>query len=171
MRGRKFKHLRWKQAGELVLDAAWLLPLVTEIARAFQAGKAVTAEQLGRTMQLPQRAVRRLVQPLEEGDLVRRVDGTRDGKTEAYCLARPSSAITVGQILRHGESLQPIDIGRRANEPAWRMVRDLHQHWHEQGDHVTLDELLIGAPGPSETAGPPTDQVEPAPARGARDSV
>jgi len=171
MRGRRFKHLRWKQAGELVLDATWLLPLLSEIARGFQAGRAVTAEQLGRSMQLPQRAIRRLIEPLERGEIVRRVGDAGDDKTEAYCLARPSGAITVGEVLRLGETMQPVDIQRRADDPAWRMVRDLHRHWQKQSAGVTLEALLADADGGAESKGPLPGQVRAAAASEASGSA
>lgn len=166
MRGRRFKHLRWRQAGELVLDASWLVPLVAEIARAFRSGRSVTAEQLGRAMQLPQRAVHRLIDPLESHGLVHRVGDGSDDKAATFALARPAAQITIGQVLHIGQQLQPIQAEQRSNDPAWRMVRYLHRQWHHEADTMTLDELIdqSDASGQREAGSNDTDQTDPDPA-------
>lgn len=142
MRGRRFKHMRSKPAGELVLDGAWLLPMMSEIARAFREGRTVTAEHLGRVLQLPPRAIGRLLKPLEDRALIHRAGDAADDKAEAYCLAKPADQITAGELLRAAASLQPDPPSSRRDDPAWRMVGELRRRRQADADAVTLDELI-----------------------------
>ncbi len=140
MKGRRFKHLQYKQAGELMIDATWLLPLIAQIGRRFEQGKPATEEELARMMDLPARAIQRMAGALERAGLVHKVDHD-DNKAVGYSLARPAAQITAADVLDVGENLLPESAGVGA-ESAWQLVDRVKQQWHDDARNTTLDQLL-----------------------------
>jgi len=140
MKGRRFKHLQYKQGGEVMIDATWLLPLMAQIGQRFEEGKPATLDELARMMDLPARAIQRMCAALESADLVHKVDGD-DNKAVGYTLARPADQITAAHVLEVGDKLLPENAGLGA-ESAWRTVDRVKQRWYDAARDTTLRQLL-----------------------------
>ena len=147
MHGRRFKHLRYKQMQEMVIDPTWLIPLATHIHSAFERGETVDVDQLSRRLNLPIRTVRKLLDALQEARLVHRIDGGADEEQITYALARPASNITVADLLNVAETMLP-EPERTQHDPAWQIVRELHGRWQTTGKQFTLADIAAGRTTP-----------------------
>ncbi len=140
MKGRRFKHLQHKQAGELMIDSTWLLPLIAQIGRRFDEGKPATLDELANMMDLPARAIQRMCGALENAGLIHKVGG-EDNKSVGYTLAQPADQITAARVLDVGENLLPESASVGA-ESAWAMVDRVKSQWHDDAKGTTLEQLL-----------------------------
>jgi membrane protein len=115
--------------------------IAVEIVRNFRDQEAPpTAEWLADSLDEPVRLIRRLVDRLEQADLVRGVL-LRDDKEMGYVPARPVRDLTVGEVLRavRGE----VERGSGSQSVAETLDR-LEGVWSELADQTSL-EILAGA--------------------------
>jgi len=140
MKGRRFKHLAAKQE-EMVIDPTWLLPLVAEIAARFDDGEPATTEKLADRMNLPQRPVQRMLNALEQSNMVHRVGGD-DDKAAGYTLAKPADRFNAADVLAVGD--QMVSNIKRENTPAWNLVRRLRQQWQQTAEDTPIEQLARG---------------------------
>ncbi len=137
MKGRQFKHMEYRESGDLVVDPSWLLPIAALVARRFRDGRTITAEAICDETGLAQRSVETMVEALEKAELLRHVE---DDQQAGYTLGRPAERITAGDVLAVGESLLP-DHAEADGDPAWQAVERLKAANHEWADKTTLAEM------------------------------
>lgn len=130
-----------------------------EIVRRFRGQQAPpTAEDLADALDEPVRLVRRLIDDLEQADLVR---GVRlpDDKDVAYVPSRPVNDLSLGEVLRavRGEVVDR-GSGRAATHgrPVAETLSRLEGAWSELADRTSLEFLAGGAEDPT----PTTDQTK-----------
>ena len=135
------KRLRFKHNvnEQVVIDSAWLLPLITEIAEQFEAGRTITIDRLSHELNLPARAVSRMLNALETAELVRRIDA--DSETAAFTLARPADRISAASVLAVGDMLMPDIATGAGDDAAWKLIRKLRSQWQNTAEDTTLAQL------------------------------
>lgn len=146
------------------------LEIGVAIARTFAASEeAPTAERLADLLDEPVRRVRRLLEELEEVDLVRSVL-PRDADDVAFVPAAPLERMTVGQILRavRGE-VSPESRGGGLRSPSVAdALERLEKAWGGFADQTSLASLVSQADSASvDVAVAPT--VDPKPSEGFED--
>jgi len=152
MKGRTFKHQAGRAQQDQVVEVSWLLPVAARIAEAFDGGRAAGPEELGRSLNLPPRTVRRLLSALEQAGLIHRRQ-VHEG--EAYTLSCPADRITVEQVLEAARSLLPAPPAAGESDPAWRLVRRLREAEREAAEGMTLAQLRDGKVRAGGTGGGP----------------
>lgn len=145
------KRMRFKHSvnDQVVIDSAWLLPLITQVAESFEAGQTITIDQLSRQMNLPARAVSRLLTALEQAELVRRIDA--ESETAAFTLARPADRITAANVLAVGDSLTPNVAAGVGHDASWNLIRKLRDQWRNTAEGTTLAQLARSASASTST--------------------
>ncbi len=141
MKSRQFKHMDYA-ADDLLVEPAWLLPVIAVIARRFAIGKTVTAERVTAKTGLALRSVENMLDKLENAHLIRHID---DADATGYVLARPASAITAADILAVGQTM----LAPRTpsgSDPAWLLVDQLHADNQSFTNQTTLDQLIKRSP-------------------------
>ena len=88
MKSRQFKHMDYATDNDLLVEPAWLLPVIAVVARRFALGKTVSAQRIATKTSLPQRSVDTMLDKLTDANLVRHVD---DSDAPGYILARPAT--------------------------------------------------------------------------------
>lgn len=115
-------------------DPDWMLPLMVEVGRAFEAGQELTRSKLVERLGLPGRSIHHLCDALIEEGLLRR----GDGEAEACLLpAKPLDKITVDDVL----SLKPYGHQKSAGESAWAFLNELDEHRKQLAEKTTLADL------------------------------
>ncbi len=125
-------------------DPDWMLPVMVEVGRAFDAGRKLTRSDLVERLGLPGRAVVHLCEALVEGGLVRRSDGEPDGH---LLPSRPLDKITAEDVLKLNPYAQPEAI----RGPAWALLDQLNQQRRELAASTTIEELVVSG----DPLGPP----------------
>jgi len=137
MKGKRFKHLAARQE-EMVIDPTWLVPLVAEIADRFERGETASTEKLADRMNLTSRATQRMLNVLEEADMVHRVGGD-DDKAAGYVLAKPADRINAADIMAVGERMTA-DVKQR-DTAAWNLVGRLRDQWKQTAEQTRIKDL------------------------------
>lgn len=137
MKGRQFKHMDYRESGDLVVDPSWLLPVAALVARRFRDGQTISAEAICDETGLAQRSVETMIEALEGANLVRHID---DEEQAGYILAKPAEHISAGDVLAAGEALLPNHAAANG-DPAWQAVERLKTANHEWADKTTLAEM------------------------------
>lgn len=117
-------------------DPDWMLPIMTEVARAFDQGDAIDRQEVADRLGLTGRIVQEMSSKLVEADLLRRVEAGAGGE-EALSLAKPADRISVRQILEIAHGLRPA-----SNHPAWQLLANLKRAEISAADGKTLDDLI-----------------------------
>ncbi len=136
---RRLRFQRRELDQQVVIDIAWLLPLVASIAQAFEDGRTTSVGKLAGELNLPVRAVSRMLHELERADLVRQVES--DNETLAYTLARPAERISAAAVLDVGERLMPTVGGGTSEDPAWKLIRRMRNESRQAAADTTLAQL------------------------------
>ena len=126
-----------------VIDARWMLPILSRIARSFAQGQPVSESNLSLELSLPVAAVSELSARLAADGLIRRVEGTAS-ESGGYTLALPAEKIELSRVLRlaseltrsHGGS------GGLSTSPDWAFVSTLERSDHATAGNATLATLL-----------------------------
>lgn len=137
------------------------LELMVGVARAFRAGEEPpTAERLADLLDEPVRRVRRLLEELEQADLVRTVL-PREDEDVGFVPSGPLPQLSVGQILRavRGDAGEGGDKQSVRDATVSRALERLEAAWAEIADQTSLAALAgdpVGAAGSvrSSTVGP-----------------
>lgn len=156
MKDRQFKYLALQRKDEPLIDSAWIIPLSAQIAAGFEQGNPVTAEALGRALNVSPRSLLKMLVALQQAGLINRI---AQGSADAYTLARPASQITVGRILDVAHTLMPTPAitAQSQTAPAWNFIQQLQTASRQLTEQTTLADLY--APGPS----PAASQVQSSP--------
>ena len=132
-------------------DPDWMLPIMAEIATAFDRGQAVTYQTLGENVGLSSRIVHDMTSRLIQRGFVRRV-GVGAGDDEGLALARPADKISVAEILQLAHSVKPTN-----DHPAWDALEGLQRAELHAAGSATLADIGVPPPPP-----PPNHQERPA---------
>jgi membrane protein len=117
--------------------------IAVEIVRSFQnQSDPPNAEQLADVLDEPVRLVRRLIDLLEQAELLRGVllQGDVD---QGYLPSRPATDLTVGAVLRavRGEVARGSSGTAVVGRPVAEALEALDQVWRDVADHTTLEAL------------------------------
>ncbi len=121
-------------------DPDWMLPIMTEVATAFEDGGVIGRQELADRLGLSSRVVREMETSLIGSGLLRRVAGGA-GEEESLTLAKPSSKIFVSRILELAHQHRPTSEHR-----AWKTLASLKQAEREAAGDKTLADLLPFSP-------------------------
>lgn len=146
MKGRRFKHEAHKQVDDQLIDTAWLLPIATRIAQAFQRGRAIRVDELSQAMCLPPRSITKMLCALEQAQVVHRV--IQDGDHEAVSLAQPADRIPVANVFKAGQSLLPNRESTPNGDAAWKFLDQLRTGNRDLLETTTLADLCDPPPEP-----------------------
>lgn len=138
------------------------LELMVAIAHAFAVGEEPpTAERLADVLDEPVRRVRRLLEELEQADLVHSLL-PRDEADIRFVPAAPIGELSVGQILRaiRGEPSDPREARRRRSRSVTEALDRLDAAWSGVADHTDL-ESLAAATTPGEGGARPLRLPDP----------
>lgn len=128
-----------EQADELLPgDPQWLLPLIMEIAVAFEQGEALSREELRSKVGLPARVMQPLLECLEKAGLVRRLESE---KGDRFVLSRPAEKIRLVEVLDCGAYHPP-----RNESVAWRKLQELRGLQAGRLGEYALSDLLRARP-------------------------
>ncbi|TWU66641.1 ribonuclease BN/unknown domain fusion protein [Crateriforma conspicua] len=117
-------------------DPDWMLPIMTEVAAAFQDGRVVGRQELADRLGLSSRVVREMEQWLVEGGMLRHVSGGA-GEDMALTLAKPAEKIPIAQILDLAHEHRPT-----SNHPAWKTLANLKRAERTAAGDKKLVDLL-----------------------------
>lgn len=119
-------------------DPDWMLPIMAEVARAFNDGRAIDNQDLADHLGLTSRVTMEMVSELIGAGLLRRVSV---GDDDALTLARPAERIPVTQILSIAHRTRPTNA-----HPSWRTLADLKAAERAAAEGLLLSELLAQWP-------------------------
>ena len=137
LRGRRLRR-DWASEGDLLQgDPDWMLPIMTEVAHAFQVGRSIDHQQLADHLGLSGRVVQEMASKLLESHLLRRVS-TGAGEENSLTLSRPAESITVNEILEIAHRSRPT-----SSHPAWRTLTDLKEAEREAAKGKTLADVAV----------------------------
>jgi membrane protein len=123
-------------ADRLIGDPDWMLPIMTEVARAFAAGEAIDNQELADRLGLTSRVTHEMVGKLVDDDLLRRVTAGA-GEKDSLTLARPAEGIEVGEILAIAHRSRPT-----SDHPSWQALSELKKAERQAAAGVRLVDLL-----------------------------
>ncbi len=127
-------------------DPDWMLPIMVDVAQAFERGNAIEPQDLADHLGLSGRIVQEMVGYLIEAGLLRRVDA--DSATEhALTLAKPAKKISLREILELGHRHRP-----KIDHPAWRQLNALKQAEFEAAGDKTLADIDSSSRAEDESA-------------------
>ena len=116
-------------------DPDWMLPIMAEIATAFDGGEAITHQRIGERVGLSSRIVHDMVSRLIDKGFVRKV-GVAAGEEEGLSLSRPAEKISIAEILSIAHMIKP-----RENHPAWQTLDDLRLAERKAAGDRTLADI------------------------------
>ncbi|MEM9825372.1 MAG: YhjD/YihY/BrkB family envelope integrity protein [Planctomycetota bacterium] len=116
-------------------DPDWMLPIMAEIARAFESGQVVTLQALADELGLSSRIVNEMTIKLLDHGFVRKV-GVGAGDDDGYVLARPAEKITIAEILALAHRVKPT-----GSHPAWKALNSLKEAERAAAGDQTLAQL------------------------------
>tara|TARA_R110002049_G_scaffold2750_2_gene21555 strand:- start:372500 stop:374083 length:1584 start_codon:yes stop_codon:yes gene_type:complete len=138
--GRRPKRIDWNEAGLIHGDPDWMLPIMTEVASAFAAGRDVKHQDLADQLGLPGRIVNEMTDKLIEANLLRRVAvGAAD--EAGLMLARPAEKISIETILTIAHQSRPTN-----THSAWKTLVELKRAEREAAKGRTLADTVVSGP-------------------------
>jgi membrane protein len=143
LRGRRFIKSERVDKGLLGGDPDWMLPIMSEIAQAFEDGRSIDNQEVADRLGLSSRIVHEMTGKLVEAQLLRKVSAGA-GEEDSLSLARPADRIPVADILTLAHLARP-----SSDNPAWKTLDHLHAAEHAAADGKTLADIALqrtGAP-------------------------
>ena len=116
-------------------DPDWMLPIMSEVAAAFERGQLLDHQQLADRLGLASRVTHEMVDCLVEAQMLRRVSGGA-GVDDSLTLARPAEKIALCEILTVAHQAGPIN-----NHPAWKTLSDLREAEQHAAEGKTLADV------------------------------
>ncbi len=121
-------------------DPDWMLPIMTEVAKAFAAGHAIDHQEIVERLQLPGTVVHPMLHKLELAGMVCHIS-TPTGREDRVTLARPADKISITEILRVAhERPAGMDDGR------WELLDSLNQAQLAAAGNRTLAAAVAALP-------------------------
>lgn len=141
MSGGKFDlHDRTSRGAEDIIDPAWLLPVMVCIGKAFRQGRVVEGEEISRSLRIPNKAVRKLTQQLEEARLINTVTSNlRDER--GHALAKPPNEIRMTELI---EICRNVSLGSEPPDgnPDWAVYDQMNEAQRKAVTDLTLADML-----------------------------
>ena len=132
-------------------DPDWMLPIMVEVAHAFENGETIGRQDLADRLGLSAMLIQEMIPPLMESGLLRQVDGGAVSET-ALSLAKPANKISLRTILELAHRLRP-----DSDHPGWQKLMSLKQAEIEAaGDETLADVTMEMDQDPSTLYGPPS---------------
>ena len=125
-------------------DPDWMVPIMAEVALAFEQGKSIDRQELADELHLTTRVIHEMANKLLEAGCLRRVS-TGAGEEDSLTLARPADQISVGYLLELAHQARPTSM-----HAAWQTLAPLKQAEREAAGDRTLADLIAevrSAPG------------------------
>ncbi len=135
VRGRRLRRFDHDENDLLHGDPDWMLPIMAEIAEAFQHGKPIDYQEIADDLGLSGRIVHEMLNRLIEAGFIRRLSSGA-GEKDAFTLARPAENIAVSDILRLAHQSRPI-----SDHPAWIALTKLKEAERAAAKRQTLAQL------------------------------
>ena len=137
LKGMRMHEVQQQREQKLVGDPTWIVPLMTQVGRAFTKGDTISEQGLADSLALPLKSVQRLVVVLEEHDLLHRINNEDHGLS----LAQPPDQIALTKLLDIVDNLRHTG-DKRAPQAGWAWLNDLGQAEHAHAGEKTLRDLL-----------------------------
>ena len=129
----------WDEAGLLQGDPDWMLPIMTEVASAFEDGRSLKQQDLADHLGLPSRIVHEMTDKLIEANLLRRsIAGAAD--EASFTLAKPADKIAIDSILTIAHHSRPTN-----THAAWKTLAELKQAERDAAKGRTLADAVKGS--------------------------
>ncbi|TWT74234.1 YihY/virulence factor BrkB family protein [Allorhodopirellula solitaria] len=135
MRGRRLRSSFIEPDAVPSGDPDWMLPIMTEVAMAFQRGDVTGRQDLAEELGLSSRVVHDLEDQLISGGCLRRVPGEDDDVH--LTLARPAERILIADILRLAHQSRPMN-----SHPAWKALVNLKLAERNAAGEQTLADVI-----------------------------
>ncbi len=116
-------------------DPDWMLPIMCEVAHAFELGTALGTQELADRLALSSRIVHDMTHKLVDAELIHRVN-IGVGEEEGLTLSRPAEKIRIDEILSLAHRVRPT-----SNHPAWKTLANLKQAEREAAEGKTLADV------------------------------
>ncbi len=155
MHGREFEKEEARSDPRRNLNPYWLIPLMAEVAKEFDAGRVVDAEALASRIKVPIRSVVALGGVLEEAGLLHQTRSS-DDDDGGYALAKPPQNILISKLIDLGRSLTQRSLDCQQG-PAAAVIEKLLQAQREAAGRSTLADL-VGTDQPMPHEGVVLDQ-------------
>ena len=129
LRGRRFVKSEQVEKDLIAGDPDWMLPIMSEVAHAFEAGRTIGIQEVADRLGLSSRVVHEMSGKLIDAEILRKIAGGT-GEEESLTLAKPAEKITVAEILTLAHRTRPVndnpgleDVGQIQRCPARRRRR------------------------------------------------
>ena len=113
-----------------------MLPIMSEVGRAFEQGKLIGNQGLADRLGLSSRIVHDMTNKLVDATLLRRTGGSA-GDEDRLLLARPAEKIAIAEILELAHK-----VGPTSGHPAWLALTHLKKAERDAANDRTLAEVL-----------------------------
>ena len=141
LRGRRFVKKEQLEEGLLAGDPDWMLPIMAEIAQAFEEGRAIDNQELADRLGLSSRIVHEMTGKLVEAQILRKVTAGA-GEEDSLSLARPADRISVKDILLLAHRARPT-----SDNPSWKTLDRFQAAEREAADNKTLADIALQKAG------------------------
>ncbi len=135
MRGRRLRRYFVESDTVPAGDPDWMLPIMTEVAMAFNRGEMIGRQELADQLGLSSRIVHEFENQLISGGCLRRVPG--DDQDDHLTLARPAEKILIADILRLAHQSRPMSA-----HPAWKALVNLKLAERNAAGERTLADVI-----------------------------
>ncbi|MGB7346456.1 MAG: YhjD/YihY/BrkB family envelope integrity protein [Pirellulaceae bacterium] len=135
VRGRRLRRIDHDDNDLLQGDPDWMLPIMSEVAHAFQNGQPIDHQEIADSLGLSGRIVHEMTHRLIDAGLLRRVTSAA-GEEDALTLARPAEQISVSDILELAHQWRPLSC-----HPAWKTLSDLKKAQRAAATDQTLAHI------------------------------
>lgn len=135
MRGRRLRRNFIEPDALPAGDPDWMLPIMTEVAMAFNKGEVIGRQELADQLGLSSRVVHDFENQLISAGCLRRVPG--DDEDVHLTLARPAEKILIADILRLAHQSRPMSA-----HPAWKALVNLKLAERTAAGDQTLADVI-----------------------------
>lgn len=136
MRGKRLRRTLHVRDASNAGDPDWMLPIMTEVAIAFESGEAIGRQELADRLGLSSRVVHEMEKHLIEANCLRKVSGSA-GQEDQLTLARPAELIAIGDVLQLAHQCRTTN-----DHPAWKTLADLKTAERNAAGEKTLADVL-----------------------------
>ncbi len=137
LRGKRFIKSEQVEKGLLAGDPDWMLPIMSELAHAFEVGQSIGNQEVADRLGLSSRIVHEMTGKLIEAQILRKVSASA-GEEDALTLAKPADRITVTEILALAHHARPAN-----DNPAWKTLDKYNAAQREAANGKTLADIAL----------------------------
>lgn len=136
MRGKRLRRTLHVRDASQTGDPDWMLPIMTEVALAFQDGRTIGRQDLAERLGLPARIIHDMETQLIQSGWLRKVTGS-DAEQEELTLAKPAESIAIRDILQLAHQCRVTN-----DHQAWKTLANLKQAECDAAGDKTLADVL-----------------------------